>query len=242
MTTLRCVASCCLSDDAFVFVKRLQAVYKTHAWDENTAMRCVVLCCLSDDAFVFVKRLQAVYKTHAWDENTAMRCVDVCWLSDDAFVFVKSLQAVSKTHAWDDNMDAMRCSLLVEWWGFCICKSLQALTKPHAWEMTTLRSDALLSVGWDENTAMRCQSTESPILFRSYRLETPFSDQKWASKIGDSVLCAAMRCVTCVLLFEWWCFCNKFVFVKSLQALPKHTHGMTPVNTPPLTRPFNTPL
>jgi hypothetical protein len=32
------------------------------------------------------------------------------------------------------------------------------------------------------------QSTESPILFRSCGHETPFSDQKWASKIGDSVL------------------------------------------------------
>jgi hypothetical protein len=34
------------------------------------------------------------------------------------------------------------------------------------------------------------QSTESPILFRSCGHETPFSDQKWASKIGDSVLCS----------------------------------------------------
>ncbi len=33
------------------------------------------------------------------------------------------------------------------------------------------------------------QSTESPILFRSCGHETPFSDQKGASKIGDSVLC-----------------------------------------------------
>jgi hypothetical protein len=40
-----------------------------------------------------------------------------------------------------------------------------------------------------------CQSTESPILFRSCGHETPFSGQKWASKIGDSVL----WCV-CVLL------------------------------------------
>jgi hypothetical protein len=40
------------------------------------------------------------------------------------------------------------------------------------------------------------QSTESPILFRSCGHETPFSDQKGASKIGDSVLwavhCTAM--------------------------------------------------
>ncbi len=32
------------------------------------------------------------------------------------------------------------------------------------------------------------QSTESPILFRSYGHEIQCSDQKWASKIGDSVL------------------------------------------------------
>jgi hypothetical protein len=37
------------------------------------------------------------------------------------------------------------------------------------------------------------QNTESPILFRSYRHETPFSDQKWASKIWDSVLMATHR-------------------------------------------------
>jgi hypothetical protein len=34
----------------------------------------------------------------------------------------------------------------------------------------------------------RTQSTESPILFRSYGHETRFYDQKGASKIGDSVL------------------------------------------------------
>ncbi len=39
------------------------------------------------------------------------------------------------------------------------------------------------------------QSTESPILFRSYGHEIPFSDQKGASKIGDSVLCAIISCV-----------------------------------------------
>ncbi len=33
------------------------------------------------------------------------------------------------------------------------------------------------------------QSTESPILFRSFEHETQFSDQNDASKIGDSVLC-----------------------------------------------------
>jgi hypothetical protein len=32
------------------------------------------------------------------------------------------------------------------------------------------------------------QSTESQILFRSCGHETPFTDQKGASKIGDSVL------------------------------------------------------
>ena len=33
------------------------------------------------------------------------------------------------------------------------------------------------------------QSSESPISFRSYGQETPFSDQKLASGIGDSELC-----------------------------------------------------
>jgi hypothetical protein len=37
------------------------------------------------------------------------------------------------------------------------------------------------------------QSTESPILFRSCGYETPFSDQKWASKFGDSVLWLGQR-------------------------------------------------
>ncbi len=36
------------------------------------------------------------------------------------------------------------------------------------------------------------KSTESPILFRSCGHETPFSDQKGASKIGDSVLCTRL--------------------------------------------------
>ncbi len=41
-----------------------------------------------------------------------------------------------------------------------------------------------------ENQHITCcdQSTESPILFRSCGHETPFYDQKGASKIGDSVL------------------------------------------------------
>jgi hypothetical protein len=42
-------------------------------------------------------------------------------------------------------------------------------------------------------THARNQSTESPILFRSYGHEIPFSDQKWASKIGDSVLCTQLH-------------------------------------------------
>jgi hypothetical protein len=37
------------------------------------------------------------------------------------------------------------------------------------------------------------QSTESPILFRSCGHETPFSDQKGVSKIGDSVLWFGLR-------------------------------------------------
>jgi hypothetical protein len=36
--------------------------------------------------------------------------------------------------------------------------------------------------------ALARQSTEYPILFRSCGHETPFSDQKGASKIGDFVL------------------------------------------------------
>jgi hypothetical protein len=55
---IRCVALGWLIDDAFVFVKSWQAVYKTH----NTVIRCVALGWLLDDAFVFVKSWQAVYK------------------------------------------------------------------------------------------------------------------------------------------------------------------------------------
>ncbi len=43
------------------------------------------------------------------------------------------------------------------------------------------------------------QSTESPILFRWCGHETPFSDQKWASKIGDSVFCF----VFCKIFARW---------------------------------------
>jgi hypothetical protein len=44
------------------------------------------------------------------------------------------------------------------------------------------------------------QSTESPILFRSCGRETPFSDQKGASKIGEShalVACCPKVLVAC---------------------------------------------
>ncbi len=64
------------------------------------------------------------------------------------------------------------------------------------------------------------QSTESPILFRSCGHETPFSDQKGASKIGDSVLCYD------ALLFSDGCVC---IGVKYLQDgfTPIQTHAMT---------------
>jgi hypothetical protein len=56
-----------------------------------------------------------------------------------------------------------------------------------------------------QNRKPSVQSTESPILFRSCEHETPFSDQKEASKIGDSVLCfsresnASLSYQACVL-------------------------------------------
>jgi hypothetical protein len=50
------------------------------------------------------------------------------------------------------------------------------------------RAICILLVSGQELTLPN-QNTESPILFRSRGHEPPFSDQKEASKIGDSVLC-----------------------------------------------------
>jgi hypothetical protein len=98
---MRCVAIGWLSDEAFVFVKRLQAgnLYTRMRWQHSDAMQCVALGWLSDEAFVFVKCLQAVYiyTRMRWQHSDAMRCSRLVeWW---CFFICKSLQAVTKTHA-----------------------------------------------------------------------------------------------------------------------------------------------
>ncbi len=81
------------------------------------------------------------------------------------------------TH-WEHYGDALRSSLMLcsfcnrfaRWW---VLQKVQKVCQKHTHELITAMG----------------QSTESPILFRSCGPETPFSDQKGASKIGDSVLC-----------------------------------------------------
>ncbi len=55
------------------------------------------------------------------------------------------------------------------------------------------------------------QSTESPILFRSCGHETPFYDQKGASKIGDIVLwCDVLWHAMCWFFWDATILCNNF--------------------------------
>ncbi len=63
---------------------------------------------------------------------------------------------------------------------------------------------------WDD-MAMRCyigfeQSTESPILFRSCEDETPFSDQKWASKSG--IPCSGFDALFFCTIVARWVYLN----------------------------------
>ncbi len=177
----------------------------------HDAMRCS----LEFDALYFVKYLQDGFtSTHAWDEM--MRCIqspkspipdlssmhsnDVscpyehlligdfgvwlhCSLVFDALLFCKIFARwvykktrMTRSMIWQD---AMRCSLVFD--ALLFCKIFAR------WVYLNTRTR------WHDDA-----EHEIPDLFRSCGHETPFSDQKGASKIGDSVLCDD------ALLFSFW--------------------------------------
>jgi hypothetical protein len=164
---------------------------KAHAWDDM--MRCVALSSLM--LCKIFARWVYLYTRTRWHD--AMRCsleFDMamrCYIGLEALFFCKIVARLiyKKTHAWDDM--AMR--------GY---SGWHATTDFETFEMETIwiTGDFRTINITFRSCMLPCaqgQRTESPILFRSCPHcghETPFSDQKWASKIGDSVL------------WPWWLY------------------------------------
>jgi hypothetical protein len=113
-------AMCCarLVDGwCFCICKSLPAVYKTHAWDDNTVIRCVASSPRNPRFPIYRRCIQTTFHARmsifksGISGSGCVRLVDWWWCG----CICKSLQAVYKTHAWETTLwcDVLRS---VGWW------------------------------------------------------------------------------------------------------------------------------